>query len=73
MIEWRTDIENAPTDGRQVLIYAAIKNPDQWHECMRDLEPFVCAARYHEDAGWCVCEIREATHWAEINTPEEAK
>ena len=50
---WRL-IETAPTDGTVVLVFAAERD---------GLAAFQCTAAYHEDAGWCVDELREVTHW----------
>ena len=36
---------------------------DCLNEEMRDLLPFQCVTSYHPDGGWCVCEVREATHF----------
>lgn len=64
-------IETAPKDGTPVLVYAMIVNPSYWHECMRDLPPFMTVARWHNDAGWAVCEVREATHWMPLPEPPQ--
>jgi hypothetical protein len=56
-------ISTAPTDGTEVRVLAQIVDPYRWHECVRDLEPFECDCAYHPDAGWCVDEVREVTHW----------
>ena len=50
---WRL-IETAPTDGTVVLVFAAERDGPA---------AFQCTAAYHEDAGWCVDELREVTHW----------
>ncbi len=47
-------IDTAPQDGRLVIVYAAAKE---------GLPGFKTVCRYHADAGWCVDEIREVTHW----------
>lgn len=44
----------APTDGTEVYVYAAERE---------GLPYFITVAAYHPDAGWCVDELREATHW----------
>ena len=47
-------IATAPKDGTVVWVYVA----------ERDLLPaFQCICSYHPDAGWCVDELREVTHW----------
>lgn len=53
MTNWQP-IETAPQDGSCVIVYAAP---------YYDLPGFVTAARYHPDFGWCVGELRIATHW----------
>lgn len=57
---WRP-IATAPLD-RPVLVYAAPRY---------DLPGFQAVAQWHEDAGWCVCELRDATHWQPL--PEAPK
>lgn len=52
-VEWQP-IETAPTDGTEVLLWVA---PGE------GLSGFRCVGAYHEDAGWTVCELRDATHW----------
>lgn len=61
-------IETAPTDGTMVLVYAVVLEPKKWGI---KLDPIICAAAYHEDAGFCVCEIRDATHWMPLPEPPE--
>lgn len=56
---WRP-IDEAPKDGTAVLVYAPATDPAKWAV---DLPSMICAARYHEDAGWCICTVREATLW----------
>ena len=52
-------IETAPKD-RTILV---------WCPPYHGLPPLVCLAHWHEDAGFCVDELREPTHWAEIQYP----
>ena len=47
-------IATAPADGTFVFVYAAARD---------GLPAFVTWASYHPDAGWCVDELREVTHW----------
>ncbi len=58
--EWR-DMDSAPRDGTQIIVWAAP---------MHGLPGFVTLAAYHPDAGWCVDELREATKWLPLPTPE---
>lgn len=51
--EWQP-IETAPTDGTVVRVLT---------NSVQELPAFECLAAYHPDAGWCVDEFREATHW----------
>lgn len=60
--DWRP-IETAPTDGTEVRVKASVVDPERWHPAFRDLPEFETDAAYHPDAGWTVCEVREATHW----------
>jgi hypothetical protein len=58
-------IETAPKDGAAILVYA---------QCLaqcagEQLEPFITVCSFHPDAGFCVCEIREATHWMPLPEP----
>lgn len=61
-------IETAPRD-RLVEVYAPSPDPARWTPEVHDLPPIVCLARWHPDAGFCVCEIREVTHWREHVPP----
>ena len=63
-------IETAPRDGTQVLVYARVLHPEKWGIY---LDPKICAASYHPDAGWCVCEVRDATHWRPLPAPPEGQ
>ena len=60
---WRP-IETAPTDGTVVLVFA---------EERQGLPAFQCTAAYHEDAGWCVDELREVTHWMPLPPPPQKR
>ena len=59
-------IETAPTDGTVVLIYAPRSDLEKWTV---DLPPVICNAAYHPDAGWCICAVREPTHWMPLPEP----
>lgn len=47
-------ISTAPTDGTLVEVLAPAAH---------GLTEIVSDAAYHPDAGWCVDELREVTHW----------
>jgi hypothetical protein len=70
--DWQP-IETAPTDGTPVLIYATLNPPENRNQSVLDLKPFYCVACYHPDAGWCVDEFREATHWRPLPAPPQTK
>ncbi len=61
--QWH-DIATAPQD-RMVLVYA-VEDPEKVPPECKGLEPLICTTKWHPDAGWCVCEVREATHWTEL-------
>lgn len=58
-MEWR-DIETAPQDGTLVLIYAPGRD---------GLPALICPCAWHEDAGFCVDELRSPTHWMPLPEP----
>lgn len=60
--DWQP-IAAAPRDGTPVLVYAPPPDRKRWHEVVWDLPEVICSARWHLDAGFCVCTIREVTHW----------
>ena len=53
MRNWQP-IETAPKDGTEVWVYVTAKE---------GLRSFETSCAWHPDAGWCVDEIREVTHW----------
>ena len=53
-------ISTAPTDGRTIIVYA----PGQ-----DGLNQIVCLCAWHPDAGFCVDELREPTHWQPFESP----
>lgn len=55
-------INTAPKDGTIVEVRTNSRN-DVMGE---PLPSFDCFASYHPDAGWCVDELREVTHWRPI-------
>lgn len=65
-------IDTAPQD-RMVEVYAPSPDPARWHPTVHDLAPIVCLAQWHFDAGFCVCTIREVTHWREHVPPPSAR
>lgn len=55
---WRFDMENAPQD-RMLQLWAA-----PYRDSVSEpLDGFVTAGRWHPDAGFCVCELREVRAW----------
>jgi hypothetical protein len=59
--EWRP-IAEAPLDPKLTIeVYAPARD---------GLNPLVTLCNYHPDAGWCVCELREVTHWRPHVAPE---
>ena len=63
-------IETAPRD-RPVEVYAPAPDPARWHEAVCDLPPMAALIQWHPDGGFCVCTIREATHWRDHVPPED--
>ena len=59
MSEWQP-IETAPKKGL-IEVYA----PGEEF----GLSSIVCLCEWHEDAGFCVCELRCPTHWRPHNPP----
>lgn len=51
-------IETAPKD-RAIIVFAPGEDP-RWEGSLGDL---VTLCKWHPDAGFCVCELREPTHW----------
>jgi hypothetical protein len=60
-VDWQP-IATAPTDGTVVWVYAAARE---------DLPAFQTWATYNPHGGWCVDEVRYATHWVSIKTVAE--
>jgi len=56
-------IKTAPTDGSLILVYASPRD---------DLPGFITVCAYHEDAGFCVDELRYTTHWRPLPEPPVA-
>jgi hypothetical protein len=57
-VEWRP-ADDAPKD-RLITVFAPSKE---------GLPPIVCSCQWHEDAGFCVDEIREVTHFVPLPPP----
>lgn len=62
--EWQP-METAPRDGKLILVFAP-GTSDKWDGDLGSLTT-VCA--WHPDAGFCVCELREPTHWMPLPDP----
>lgn len=54
-------ISNAKTDGTEYWVYAP--------GAAYDLPDIQCRCAYHPDAGWCVDELREVTHFRLLPAP----
>ena len=65
--DWQP-IETAPED-RPVEVYAPPPDPAKWVVAVCDMPEIMCIAKWHPDAGFCVCTIREVTHWREVRRP----
>lgn len=57
---WRP-IETAPKDGTLFLAWA---EPGQ-----HGLPGMHSLCAWHEDAGFCICELRQPTHWKPLRAP----
>ena len=53
-------IDTAPKDGTDIVVYCPPAH---------GLTHMVCVCAWHEDAGFCVCELRTPTHWHALQTP----
>jgi hypothetical protein len=56
-------IDSAPKDGTEIIVYCP---PAHGLPHMAS----ICA--YHEDAGFCVCELREPTLWIPLPNSDSA-
>lgn len=65
--DWQP-IEMAPKN-RPVEVYAPPPDLAKWMDAVCDLPEVMCIAQWHPDAGFCVCAIREVTHWREVRRP----
>ena len=61
--EWRT-MESAPRDQR-ILLYA----PGDPYS----LPDLISVCEWHPDAGFCICELREPTHWRPLPPPPQGE
>ena len=59
-------IETAPRD-RLIIVFAPGDNPIFYSP----LPDIVSLCKWHEDAGFCVDELREPTHWMPYERPLE--
>jgi hypothetical protein len=64
MNEWMP-IESAPK-GPEVLVYATERGRT---DGITPLPAYIGQCAWHPDAGWCVCEVREVTHWMPLPPP----
>lgn len=58
--QWR-EIESAPKNGTLFLAYAEAGQ--------HDLPPLYSLCAWHPDAGFCIDELREPTHWMSLPKP----
>lgn len=56
--------DNTPRD-RLIIVFAPGDNPD----FQAPLPDIVCLCQWHPDAGFCVDEIRNPTHWMSYERP----
>jgi hypothetical protein len=64
-------IETAPQDGTLIIVYAETPEHARWPDQSLDLPPLVTLCAWHPDTGFCVCEIREPTHWMPYSPPTQ--
>jgi hypothetical protein len=57
---WRP-IETAPRDGTLILVYATAGQ--------HGLPELYSLCSWHEQAGFCICELRKPTHWMPLPKP----
>jgi len=63
-MEWQF-IETAPKDGTEFLAYSQ----DRTSGTLDPLPSFISLCAWHDEAGFCTCELREPTHWMPLPTP----
>jgi len=63
LTEWKP-IESAPRDGTPIWVWAP---PAHGLSAMHSL----CA--YHPDAGFCIDELRDPTHWRPLPIPPQSQ
>ena len=62
-MDWQP-IETAPRDGTVVLVYAPGRD---------GLSAMQSTCAYHPDAGWCIDELRQPSHWMPLPAPPADK
>jgi hypothetical protein len=55
-------IESAPRDGTEIAVYAPARH---------GLQSMVSKCAWHPDAGFCIDELREPTHWQPLPPPPQ--
>lgn len=65
---WRP-ISEAPRDGTAILVFAS-GTSSRWDGDLGDL---ICCCAWHPDAGFCVCELREPSHWRPLPAPPSGR
>ncbi len=58
---WR-DIATAPKDGTEIWTYSPPAH---------GLKALYSTCAWHPDAGFCVCELRDPTHWMPLPIPPD--
>lgn len=67
----RQPISTAP-QTRAILVYAQDVACKEGRTIYGEpLPSFFAVVKWHPDGGFCVCQIREATHWWELPEPPE--
>lgn len=62
---WSPIDDSTPRD-RLIIVFAPGDHPD-FYDTLPDI---VCVCQWHDDAGFCVDELRHPTHWMPYERPE---
>lgn len=66
---WQPISEIPTDDGKLYWVYAWDRANKISPEYKDDYPPMVTTCKWHPDAGWCVCDLREVTHAMSIDKP----